>query len=142
MLLMIYCKKSLIKLKKMKTKIKALEIKGIRGVRENLSLTLNGNSILIYGDNGSGKSSITDSIEFIYKNKIKHIKDEETGRTLKEAYRNHFLKNNDDAFIELCYLNKTLDCIKTLKGNLTEFISNNSKEYEQYIHKSEGENII
>jgi recombinational DNA repair ATPase RecF len=126
----------------MKTKIKAFNIKGIRGIRENLSLNLNGSSTLIYGDNGSGKSSITDSIEFIYKNKIKHIKDEETGRTLKEAYRNHFLKNGDDALIELCYLNKALDCIKTLKGNLTEFVSNNSKEYEQYIRKSEAENII
>lgn len=39
----------------MKTKIKALALKGIRGVREKFGLNLDGKSILIYGDNGTEK---------------------------------------------------------------------------------------
>ena len=47
------------------TKIKNLEITGLRGVRETLNLNLNKKSILIYGDNGTGKSSLTDSIPMV-----------------------------------------------------------------------------
>lgn len=47
-------------------KIKKIEINGIRGIRESLAIPLEGKSIIIYGDNGSGKSSITDSIEWYF----------------------------------------------------------------------------
>jgi len=36
-------------------KIKSIEIKGLRGVKETLPLQLNGKSIVLYGDNGMGK---------------------------------------------------------------------------------------
>lgn len=40
----------------MATKISSITIKGIRGAKNNLELPLNGKSILLYGDNGTGKS--------------------------------------------------------------------------------------
>ena len=41
-------------------KLKHIKITGIRGVKECLPLSLDKKSLLIYGDNGTGKSSITD----------------------------------------------------------------------------------
>ena len=37
-------------------KIKQLDINGLRGVKEQLILPLNEKSILLYGDNGTGKA--------------------------------------------------------------------------------------
>ncbi len=64
----------------MKTKIKALALKGIRGVREKFGLNLDGKSILIYGDNGTGKSSFTDALEWLYYDQIEHLSNEEIGK--------------------------------------------------------------
>lgn len=51
-------------------KIKNINIKNFRGVRE-ISLAFgNNNSLIIIGDNGTGKSSIVDSIEFFFKLEI------------------------------------------------------------------------
>ena len=54
----------------MATKIKNIKIKGIRGAKDTLDLNLNGKSILLYGDNGSGKSSISDAIEWFFTDKV------------------------------------------------------------------------
>jgi recombinational DNA repair ATPase RecF len=42
----------------MAIKIKQLGIVGLRGVQEGFTLNLGGKSTLLYGDNGTGKSSI------------------------------------------------------------------------------------
>lgn len=54
-------------------KIKEINITNFRGVRE-ISLALgNSNSLLIIGDNGTGKSSIVDAIEFFFKLEISKL---------------------------------------------------------------------
>lgn len=127
----------------MKTKIKALSLKGIRGVREKFGLTLDGKSILIYGDNGTGKSSFTDALEWLYYDQIEHLSNEEIGRKKeKDALRNVFIEEQDDSSIEICYTNPKLDCIKIIKGDLTESSSNRTKDYEAYLEKSQTENLI
>ncbi|MGI8580978.1 MAG: AAA family ATPase [Chitinophagaceae bacterium] len=127
----------------MKTKIKALNLKGIRGIRENFSLKLNGKSILIYGDNGTGKSSLTDAMEWLYYDQIQHLSNEEIGRHKgKDALRNIFIEQKEDSSLEVCYTNPKLDCIKVIKGNLTDSSSNKSQEYETYLKKSQTENLI
>lgn len=57
----------------METKINTISIKGIRGVKNVLDLPLNGRSIVLYGDNGTGKSSISDAIEWFYTNRVEHL---------------------------------------------------------------------
>lgn len=54
-------------------KIKQLDINGLRGVKEQLILPLNEKSILLYGDNGTGKSSISDSIAWYYTDRVSHL---------------------------------------------------------------------
>ena len=46
-------------------KIKSIKIKNFRGAKEEVALESNrGRSVLLYGDNGSGKSSFLDAVEW------------------------------------------------------------------------------
>ena len=123
-------------------KIKAINIAGIRGIREELNLSLDKKSILIYGDNGTGKSSITDALEWFYNDSIEHLAGEEVGSKGKNALRNIFLKPNVDAKIEILYSNKILDNEKSINNLLKPFNSNSSKDFSKYFTLSQSENLI
>ena len=56
----------------MSTQIKKLTIKAFRGI-PYLELDLEGKSLLLRGDTGTGKSSIVDAIEFFFSGKISHL---------------------------------------------------------------------
>jgi energy-coupling factor transporter ATP-binding protein EcfA2 len=53
-------------------KLKRLQLRAIRGLRE-LDLDLEGKSLVIWGENGSGKSSVVDAIEFLTTGSIRHL---------------------------------------------------------------------
>lgn len=97
-----------------KNKIKSINITGIRGVREGLNLSPDKKSLLIYGDNGTGKSSITDALEWFYNDSIEHLTGEEVGGKGKNALRNVFLNPSDDAKIEIQYSNNQLNNEKSI----------------------------
>lgn len=124
------------------SKIKSINITGIRGVRDGLSLTLDKKSMLLYGDNGTGKSSITDALEWYYKDSIEHLKGEEIGGKGKNALRNVFLNPDDDAKIDIQYSNKLIDNEKSIDNQLKTYNSNSSKEFVTYVDKSQSENLI
>lgn len=121
-------------------KIKSINITGIRGVKDKFPLNLDKKSILIYGENGTGKSSLTDALEWFYKDKIEHLSSAEVGT--KNALRNIFLPDNDEAKVEIFYANKNLDNEKTISNSLTIFNSNSSKEFYNYSIQSSNENLI
>jgi len=56
----------------MPTKIKAIHIHALRGIPD-LNLDLNGKSLLLKGDNGMGKSSIVDALEFFFTGRVAHL---------------------------------------------------------------------
>lgn len=125
-----------------KSKIKSISITGIRGVREDLNLSPNNRSLLIYGDNGTGKSSITDALEWFYNDSIEHLTGEEVGGKGKNALRNVFLKPSDEAKIAIQYSNNLLDNEKSINNLLKTFNSNSSKEFASYFSQSQSENLI
>jgi hypothetical protein len=125
-----------------KNKIKSINITGIRGVREGLNLSPNKKSLLIYGDNGTGKSSISDALEWFYNDSIEHLTGEEVGGKGKNALRNVFLNPSDEAKIEILYSNKLLDNEKSINNLLKTFNSNCSKEFASYFNQSQSENLI
>ena len=96
----------------MATKIKSISIAGVRGIKDSVSLFLNEKSVLLYGDNGTGKSSISDAIEWFYTDKVSHLSGSEID--LKDALRNSCQKDNDTASIAISYNRNVIDATKSL----------------------------
>jgi len=129
----------------MKTKIKSVSINGLRGIKQQIKLSLNEKSILLYGDNGTGKSSITDAFEWFYYDKVAHLSGEEIGRDGKEALRNTYLDDNDTASIRIDFSSIALSSEKSLNIKKDKLISGNSNTddaFTQYINSSQQENLI
>lgn len=133
------------------TKINSLKIRGLRGIKEDLPLELDGKSVLIYGDNGSGKSSISDALEWFYYDRfyydrIKHSVSEEIGRGGSiEAIRNILLDDEEIGSISIEYTAKELNSDKSIylkKGSLTSDYSNTSPEFKAFRGASAKENLI
>ena len=128
----------------MKMKLKQIDIKGLRGIKESLSLELNGKSVVLYGDNGTGKSSITDSIEWFYTNKVAHLSGIEID--LKDALRNDSLGEDFVSEVALKFLKKSdYDTSKTLfykRGKLDQDYTVKSDDIRDYIVKSKEENLL
>jgi len=126
-------------------KIKTLEIRGLRGIKEKLRLDLRGRSILIYGDNGSGKSSISDAIEWFYRDRIEHLASEEIGRDGIPALRSVLLDDADEGVITIEYTKGNIDSSKTirLRGNSFESAhSNVTGNFQDFLGLSNNENLI
>ncbi|APF20297.1 SMC domain protein [Caldithrix abyssi DSM 13497] len=126
------------------TKIKKLIIKGLRGINDEISISLNSHSILLYGENGSGKSSITDAIEWFYYDKISHLSNEEIGKKGIEGLRNIFLDDSDDGYIKIEYTKSEFNSSKTISLSNSKLISNysnNSPTFNSFLEKSQKEQI-
>jgi len=126
-------------------KIKSFLIKGFRGIKEQLSLELNSKSALLFGENATGKSSITDAIEWFYKNAIKHLSDEEIDRKGGlTALRNTSIADTEKSSVEICFTDTSLDSLKSIslrRANPEVENSNNSDVFTKYIEDSENENL-
>jgi len=120
-------------------KLKQIVITGIRGIKDSLPLFLDKRSLLIYGDNGTGKSSITDAIEWFYKDKIAHLTGTEIG---KESIRNIFISDSEDSKVEFQFSDKNIDTEKSVDNFLHSYNSNNSKDFYSYISQSQSENLF
>lgn len=126
-------------------KIKNIHIKGLRGVKEELILPLEQKSIVLYGDNGTGKSSITDAIEWFYYGKITHLSDEEIGKLGIEALRNISLPDDKEGSLEIKYSNSGLNCSKNIgikKDILKTDSTNKNAPFLEFIKASQKENLI
>ncbi len=53
--------------------IKSIDIENVRGISLNTHIDLDNKSLIIFGENGKGKSSIIDGIEYALTKDIKHI---------------------------------------------------------------------
>jgi len=53
-------------------KIKSIHISSLRGIK-NLDLDIGGKNLIIFGENGTGKSSFVDALEFFFTDKISHL---------------------------------------------------------------------
>ncbi|TMM55824.1 DUF2813 domain-containing protein [Maribacter algarum] len=125
-------------------KLKQIEIKGLRGIKESFPLDLNGKSIVIYGDNGTGKSSISDAIEWFYTNKVAHLASNEID--LKEALRNASVEEGFVSEAAMKFLKKSdFDTGKTLfykRGKLDQDYTVKTDDIRDYIVKSKEENLL
>jgi predicted ATP-binding protein involved in virulence len=114
----------------MPTKIKKISISGLRGVQETMELSLSEKSILLYGDNGTGKSSISDSLEWFFKDSVSHLAGQEID--LKDALRNANIKDTEVSSVEIDFTKVAVNSSKKLsnkKGKLVSEYSNKSDRF-------------
>lgn len=123
-------------------KIKSIAIKGFRGVKNQIVLPLSERSALFYGDNGTGKSSIADAIEWFYRDDIEHLSSKEIDKT---ALRNFNLSELDTASVELTFTTASFHSDKQLsikREKITTGFTNLSPEFQNYLGESGKENLL
>ena len=124
-------------------KIDSVHITGLRGVRHLLELYLNKKSILLYGDNGSGKSSIVDAFEWFYYDKIAHLISDEIQATKgKGALRNLFLTNTENATLKIDCSKPELSSEKIINSELKSSYTNESVDFVNFLKATQTENLI
>lgn len=70
-------------------RIKSIELAWFRGAAEPVSLEPNSKSMIVYGENGSGKSSFVDAVEYVLNGgSIEHLKTEYSGSHQVKAIPN------------------------------------------------------
>lgn len=83
------------------SKINKITLKNFRGTRAEISLiTDKARSVLLYGDNGTGKSSFADAVEWFFLDKISHLSGEEVGGT-HEGVKNALARDDEECSIEI-----------------------------------------
>jgi len=128
---------------RMMVTIKSIEISGIRGIKYCPPLNLDGHSVLIFGENGAGKSSLTDAIEWFYSDGIEHLASEELGPTKgRGALRNLFIQDNEDAYVAIQYSDAKLDTRKSINNSFKACNTNVSDDFNQFIAASRSETLI
>ena len=127
-----------------KNRIQKITLNGFRGVKETLEIDLkNSCSLLVYGDNGTGKSTITDSIEWFLYDRISHLTGEEIPR--KEGIRNIELNEKDICHVDINFSNSLLHSEKTLELKSNRLVSKHSNKEENflsYLKETSKENLI
>ena len=84
----------------MTVKIKTINIHAFRGIPD-LELQLDGKNLLLRGENGTGKSSIVEAIEFFFTGKISHL--EGTKGLSLQRHAPHVNFDPDDLNVELTF---------------------------------------
>lgn len=109
-----------------KMKIKSIEIKNIRGIRE-LKLIPNGSNVVIWGPNGSGKSAVVDAIDFLMTGDIHRLKGEGTAGASLAKHGPHidFSEHPDQSFVRASIL------IDGVKGDA--YISRSMKDPDNIV---------
>ena len=122
-------------------RLRKITISGFRGARYPLTLDLTAScrSVAIFGENASGKSTITDGIEWFFYDKVEHLWREDCK---EDALRNVHLDEKDDALVSLDFSNKELSGEKRLSKKLARLESNKSKPFEEYKKRAANERLV
>lgn len=108
----------------MVAKIKTINIHALRGIPE-LEIDLSGKSLLVLGENGMGKSSIIDAIEFFFNGEIAHLEGVQGISSQKHGPHVNF--ELDDVDIGITFdpgnllLNRTFSTIPNPSKTISEY---------------------
>ncbi|MCA9806308.1 MAG: AAA family ATPase [Cyanobacteria bacterium HKST-UBA02] len=80
-------------------KIESIVIRGVRGIRDEMKLELKGRSLLLHGDNGSGKSSIERALRWALTGQERPTDEEPF--TTESSYRRHVEVEPDYPMVEV-----------------------------------------
>jgi hypothetical protein len=124
-----------------KVKLKKLCGEGFRGILKEVWLDFEGDckSLVLFGNNGDGKSSFSDAMEWFFTDKIDHLGKEGCGR---EDYFNDALPETQEPIVKLSFNRNILDSEKILKCAGGYRYSNYTEEFRRYIENSSKELFI
>jgi hypothetical protein len=115
-------------------RLKKVGITGFRGARDPLLVDFGADSksMAIFGENASGKSTITDGIEWFYWDRVDHLWRE---NCMGSALRNVLLPDTESASVEIEFNAAALKCKKSISSTLVVSQSNKSRELTEYLAK-------
>lgn len=105
--------------------IKNLEIRNFRGIRQECRLPINGRSVLLFGENGTGKSSFLDAIEKVFTGSVSVLDDRAQGIS-SDRHGPHIRAGNDPTEISVTF---TDDSTVTLNPATFDSLSEEAKSY-------------
>ena len=94
-------------------KIKTLTVHNFRGIR-NSTLDLDGCSVLILGENGTGKSSFVDALEFYFSGTVSHLEGAQGISTSRHAPHIHSDTGQTD--VTMTFGNPEISLARTLRS--------------------------
>jgi len=121
--------------------LRKIKLEGFRGARlpVEMDFTNRHTSVAIYGDNGGGKSTITDALEWFYFNKIEHLWREDCK---EECLRNTHFPDNQDILLSIDFSDTRLNSHKTLSAKPRSKFSNGTQEFNDYLEQSKKERLF
>lgn len=124
-----------------KVKLKKLCGEGFRGILKKIWLDFEGDckSLVLFGNNGDGKSTFSDAMEWFFTDKIEYLVREGCGR---EDYFNDALPQTQEPIVKLSFNRNALDSEKILKRAGGYRYSNHTEGFREYIENSSKELFI
>ncbi len=120
----------------MQAKIKAISIHAFRGIPD-LEIELDGKNLLIGGENGTGKSSIVDAVEFFFRGTLPNF--EGKGAQALSLHRDipHKDFKDDDVSIRIVFNPRTISLLRTFREPPIP-----SKQFDEYFKVAQRGNFI
>ena len=118
----------------MSVKIKSINLKNFRGAKNPVLLeTKREESVLLYGDNGTGKSSFLDGIEWFLRDSVSHLSGEEIKK--HEGLRFNLSNNEDESFVEIEFSNeiKNKKNINVKKDKLNTSFQSSGDDFDNLV---------
>lgn len=128
----------------MSNKLTELKFSGFRGAKGALSVNLpSGCPLLLFGENGTGKSTIADSIEWFYQDKISHLRGEDFAKKY-DGVRNREISQESETTVSLKFTTDSRKLTKklTVRGENYRLDRDIHSDFESYLESSKSENLI
>lgn len=98
-------------------RLASLKIRWFRGASEEATFTLGNKSFVVYGENGAGKSSFVDGIEYVLnQGRIGHLAHEHSGRRQEKAILNTHTPEGEVGKVEIVLEDKSETCVSILRN--------------------------
>lgn len=125
--------------------ISRLEVRGLRGILDQRSLIFDGKSVLLFGENGTGKSSFVDALEWLFTKRITTL----DGRAQELSSQKHgpHIRSTVPPFVAVTFSppeNVTVDSMhipSKLTVSMTEYL-NGAKENLYTLRRSQLSRFI
>jgi len=88
-------------------RLKSVEVSWFRGAADSALLELSSRSAVVYGANGSGKSTFVDAIEYAIAGKVKHLTNEYCGKRQERAILNTHIPRDSQCKVALTFDKKS-----------------------------------